>query len=224
MPAWQDERTTGEEIGMAARRIQTGTTGSTTPSRRADRQAGTRRQTTAGEIADLPDFGDMFSGNAGMLQDDDMPATRTMTSGKAGTSDATRRRVPSVSRGSEVPSATIGRQNVTSIESAVPARRKAPTRGTRVTPSASAVSDIVFDDEKTGSDGFLGWYLDHQWVSFVISAASIAIGMMTNRYVSVVIAILLLGVGYLAEQQDVDDDAMATYVAAMLAFFVPFIY
>lgn len=80
------------------------------------------------------------------------------------------------------------------------------------------------DNEKTGSNGFLGWYLDHQWVSFVISAVSIALGMMMSRYVSVVVAVLLLGVGYLAEQQDVDDDSMPTYIAAMLAFFIPFIY
>lgn len=209
---------------MAARRIQTGTTGSTAPSGRADRQRAERRQTAAGEIADMPDFGDMFSGNAGMLQDDDMPTMRTAASGKTGTPNATRRHVPSVSRDNGTPNGTLGRQDSSPTKTTVPARRKAPARGTRVTPSDSTVSGIAQDDETTGSEDFLGWYLEHQWVSFAISAASIAIGMMTNRYVSVIVAILLLGVGYLAEQQDVDDDAMATYIAAMLAFFVPFIY
>lgn len=90
-------------------------------------------------------------------------------------------------------------------------------------PSGSDVSGIA-RDEDAGRDGLIGWYLNHQWVSFAISAVSIAVGMMTSRYVSVVVAILLLGVGYLAEQQDVDDDSMPTYIAAMLAFFVPFIY
>ena len=210
---------------MAARRIQTGTTRNATPSRRAVERTETRRPTSAGEIADMPDFGDMFSDATGIPRDNDLPTPRRTSHGEAGSQMTVRRRVPNGTNGNAPQGDRRDRrQGGMSTSGASTARRMTPPRGTRVTPSSSTVSDVMRDNEKTGSDGFLGWYLDHQWVSFVISAVSIALGMMMSRYVSVVVAVLLLGVGYLAEQQDVDDDSMPTYIAAMLAFFIPFIY
>ena len=210
---------------MAARRIQTGTTRNATPSRRAVERTETRRPTSAGEIADMPDFGDMLSDVAGIPRDNELHGVGRTSHGEAGSQMTVRRRVPNGTSGNAPQGGRRDRhQGGVSTSGASTARRMTPPRGTRVIPSSSTVSDVMQDDEKTGSDGFLGWYLDHQWVSFAISAVSIAVGMMMSRYVSVVVAVLLLGVGYLAEQQDVDDDSMPTYIAAMLAFFVPFIY
>lgn len=210
---------------MAARRIQTGTTRNATPSRRVVERTETRRQTSAGEIADMPDFGDMLSDATGIPRDDDLPTPHRTSRGEAGSQMTVRRRVPNGTNGNALQGDRRDRhQGGVSTSVTSTARRMTPPRETRVTPSSSTVSDVVRDDEKAGGDGFLGWYLDHQWVSFVISAVSIAVGMIMNRYVSVVVAVLLLGVGYLAEQQDVDDDSMPTYIAAMLAFFIPFIY
>lgn len=84
--------------------------------------------------------------------------------------------------------------------------------------------DSQYEDEAYKRDGFFGWYIDHQWVAYVAAAIIAVIGMMFDRYVSVIMAILLLGFGYLADQQDMYADATPTYVAAIIAFVVPYLY
>lgn len=211
-----------EESGMASR-TRTDNTGSTTRRTQPARQGGTQqRQTSAGEIADMPDLSDMFPDGMTVPHGTEIPTT---TSGRVSmprsvTGNARTNGSPRTSGSAR----GDGRRQQT--DATMQARRRtSPPRGTRVTPSADAgVRGIASDDDMAEHAGFLGWYIEHQWVSYVIATVSIVIGMLTNRYVSVVVAILLLGVGYLAEQQDVDDDAMPTYIAAMLAFFVPFVY
>lgn len=68
------------------------------------------------------------------------------------------------------------------------------------------------------------WLNDNQWLSFVIAAVSIVAGMMTTKYLSVIIAIVMLGIGYLVERQDDENDSMMTYSAAIICFMVPFLY
>lgn len=68
------------------------------------------------------------------------------------------------------------------------------------------------------------WLECHQWIMVSVAAIAIVVGMMTSKYVTVGTSLLLLTVGYLMESRDADGDSMMTYVAAVVAFIVPFMY
>lgn len=187
-----------------------------------------RASASGGEIADMPDFDSMFGTIAQGTANDDARVTGTTHDhipDDAG--DATRHARATRRDSGERPA----RRRDDGTREAPPTQARRKAHGRRVTPTDATMSGIVVErddaidgDGRRGILGILGWFIGNQWVSFAIAALAIVVGMMTNRYVSVVIAILMLGLGYVAEQREVDDDAMPTYVAAMIAFFVPFIY
>lgn len=75
-----------------------------------------------------------------------------------------------------------------------------------------------------GLDTASSWLECHQWIMVSVAAIAIVVGMMTSKYVTVGTSLLLLTVGYLMESRDADGDSMITYVAAVVAFIVPFMY
>lgn len=71
---------------------------------------------------------------------------------------------------------------------------------------------------------FLTWLNEHQWVSWIVAVASILVGMMVNKYVSAIVAVIMVGLGYASESQETDNDSIMIYVAAMVSFIAAFIY
>lgn len=73
-------------------------------------------------------------------------------------------------------------------------------------------------------DAFLLWSNTHQIAYFVIGALFVLVGMMYNKYVSVVAALAMVGIGWASESQNDDYDSMLIYLAAVITFMAPFLY
>lgn len=107
-----------------------------------------------------------------------------------------------------------------------PARRRTRVSSTDATLSIQQDRQATddFDDDDIDDGSFLYWYEHHQWISFIIAICFILIGMMTNKYISVLAAGVLLVIGYMVEQRRIEATGMPTYVAAFIAFLIPFLY
>lgn len=116
-------------------------------------------------------------------------------------------------------------QNMERPRRRVSVNKQSYANNDRQNKSPSGIRSIVKEYGIGGGlDLALSWLSYHQWIMVAIAAIAIVIGMMTSKYVTVGISLLLLAIGYLMESRDENGDSMMTYIAAVIAFMVPFVY
>lgn len=70
----------------------------------------------------------------------------------------------------------------------------------------------------------LDWINGHQLVAIPIAMILVSLGIVWNKYIAVIGSLIMIGIGYLSESQEQENDSIVIYVVSMVTFIIPFLF